>query len=57
MRSKLVINKINEMKMKLGSKVVLRKGGKTKVDAEISIKAVNSAKKKTSRQSYGFGTR
>ena len=34
------------MKMKVGSKVVLRKAGKTKVDSEISIKAVNSAKKK-----------
>ena len=34
------------MKMKLGSKVVLRKAVKTKVDSEISIKAVNSAKKK-----------
>ena len=46
MRSKLVIDKINEMKMKLGSKVVLRKSGKTKLDSEISIKAVNSAKRK-----------
>ena len=56
MRSKLVIDKINEMKMKLGSKMVLRKAGKTKVSSEISIKAVNSTKK-TSRRSYGFGTR
>ena len=46
MRSKLVIAKINEMKMKLGRKVVLRKSGNTKVDSEISIKAVNSAKRK-----------
>ena len=46
MRSKLVIDKINEMKMKLGSKVILRKAGKTKVDSETSIKAVNSAKRK-----------
>ena len=30
--------------MKLGSKVTLRKTGKTKVDSEISAKAVNSAK-------------
>ena len=37
MRSKLVIDKINEMKMKLGIKVILRKAGKTKVDSEISI--------------------
>ena len=46
MRSKLVIDKINEMKMKLGSKVIPRRAGKTKVDSEISIKAVNSAKRK-----------
>ena len=46
MRSKLVIDKINEMKMKLGSKLIPRRAGKTKVDSEISIKAVNSAKRK-----------
>ena len=46
MRSKLVIDEINEMKMKLGSKVIPRRAGKTKVDSEISIKAVNSAKRK-----------
>ena len=46
MRSKMVIDKINDMKMKLGSKVTLRKAGKTKVGSEISIKTVNSAKRK-----------
>ena len=46
MRSKLVIDKINEMKMKLGSKLVFRKAGKTKLVSEISMKAVNSAKRK-----------
>ena len=46
MRSKLVIDKINELKMKLGSKVTLRKAEKTKVDSELSMKAVNSAKRK-----------
>ena len=46
MRSILVIEKINEMKMKLGSKVIPRRAEKTKVDSEISIKAVNSAKRK-----------
>ena len=46
MRLKFVIDKINEMKMKLGSKVIPRRAGKTKVDSEISIKAVNSAKRK-----------
>ena len=30
MRSKLVIDKINEMKMKLGSKMISRRAGKTK---------------------------
>ena len=46
-RSKMVIDWINEMKTKLGSKVILRKAGKTKVDSEISIKALNSAIKKS----------
>ena len=46
MRLKFAIDKINEMKMKLGSKVIPRRAGKTKVDSEISIKAVNSAKRK-----------
>ena len=46
MRSKLVIDKINEMKIKIGSKVIPRRAGKTKVDLEISIRAVNSAKRK-----------
>ena len=35
MRSKMVIDRINEMKMKLGSKVTLRKTGKAKVDSEL----------------------
>ena len=43
MQSKMAIDKINDMKMKLSSKVTLRKAGKTKVDSEISMKAVNSA--------------
>ena len=43
MRSKLVIDRINEMKMKLGSKA---SSGKTKADLEKSMKAVNSAKRK-----------
>ena len=46
MRSKLVIDKIIEMKMKLGSKLIPRRAGKTKVDSEISIKAVTSVKRK-----------
>ena len=55
MRSKLVIDTINEMKMKLGSKVVLRKAGKTKVDSEISMKAVNSAKRKRVDEAMDLG--
>ena len=46
MRSKLVIDKINEMKIKSGSKMIPRRVGKTKVKSEISIKAVISAKRK-----------
>ena len=47
MRSKMVIDKINAMKMKLGSRVMPRRIGKTKVDSEISMKAGNSAKRKS----------
>ena len=42
----MVIDKINDMKMKLGSKVTLRKTGKAKVDSDISVKAVTLAKRK-----------
>ena len=55
MRSKLVIDKINEMKMKLGSKVTLRKARKTKVDSEISMKAINSAKRKRVKEAMDLG--
>ena len=55
MRSKLVIDKINEMKMKLGSKVIPRRAGKTKVDSEISIRAVNSAKRKRVEEVMDLG--
>ena len=57
MLSKLVIDKINEKKMKLGSKVIPRRAGKTKVDSKISIKSCQLSEKKTIRRSYGFGTR
>ena len=40
----LVIDKINDMKTKFGSKMTLRKNWKAKVDSQISVKAVNSAK-------------
>ena len=52
MRSKLVMN---EMKMKLGGKVIPRRAGKTKVDSEISIKAVNSAKRKRVDEAMDLG--
>ena len=55
MRSKLVIDKIKEMKMKLGSKVIPRRAGKTKVDSGISIKAVNSAKRKRVDKAMDLG--
>ena len=55
MRSKLVIDKINEMKMKLGSKVIPRRVGKTKVNSEISMKAVNSAKRKRVEEVMDLG--
>ena len=55
MRSKLVIDKINEMKMKLGSRVMPRRVGKTKVDSEISVKFVNSAKRKRVEEIMDLG--
>ena len=55
MRSKLAIDKINEMKMKIGSKMMPRRKGKTKVDSEISMKAVNSAKRKLVEEARGLG--
>ena len=54
-RSKLVIDKINAMKMKLGSRLMPRRVGKTKVDSEISMKAVNSAKRKRVEEVMDFG--
>ena len=55
MRSKKVIHKINNMKMKLGSKVMLRKTGKTRVYSELSAKAVNSAKRKRVKEVMDLG--
>ena len=55
MRSKLVIDKINAMKMKLGSRVMPRRVGKTKVDSEISMKAVNSGKRKRVEEVMDLG--
>ena len=43
------------MKLKLGSKAKLRKAGKTKVDFEISINAVNSAEKKRIEEAMDMG--
>ena len=50
-----MIDKINEMKTKQGSKVIPRRAGKTKVDSEISIKAVNSAKRKRVEEVMDLG--
>ena len=55
MRSKMVIDRINEKKVKLGSKVTLRKAVKTKVDSEILMKAVNSAKRKRVEEAMDLG--
>ena len=55
MRSKLVIDKINEMKMKLGSRVMPRRVGKMKVDSEISVKVANSAKRKRVEEIMDLG--
>ena len=55
MRSKMVIDKINAMKMKLGSRVMPRRIGKTKVDSEISMKAVTQRKENESRKSWIWG--
>ena len=55
MRSKLLIDKINAMKIKLGSRVMPRRVGKTKVDSEISMKAVNSAKRKRVEEVMDLG--
>ena len=55
MRSELVIDKINEMKMRLGSKVIPRRAGKTKLDSEILIRAVNSAKRKRVEEVMDLG--
>ena len=55
MRSKLVIDKLNEMKMKLGSRVMPRRVGKTKVDSEISVKVGNSAKRKRVEEIMDLG--
>ena len=55
MRSKMVSDRINEKKMKLSSKVTLRKTEKTKVDSKISMKAVNSAKRKRIEEAMDLG--
>ena len=55
MRSKMAFDRIIEKKMKLGSKMTLRKAGKTKVDFEIAIKAVNSAKRKRVEEAMDMG--
>ena len=54
-RSKMVIDKVNDLKMKLGSTMTLKKTGKTKVDSKISVKAVNSAKQKRVEEVMNMG--
>ena len=67
MRSKIVIDKTNDMKVKLGCKVTLTKTGEAKVDSEISIKdegaieiyleTMMQDKKHTARSYPRLGTR
>ena len=51
----MVIDKINDMKMKLGNKVMLRKTEKSKVDSEPPTKRVNSAKRKRDEDVMDLG--
>ena len=55
MRSEMVFEKISNMKLKLGSKVALRKTGKAKVDSESSTKTANSAKRKRVEDAVDMG--
>ena len=55
MRSKMAIEMINDMKMKLGSKVTLKKAGKTKIDSEISARAANLTKRKRVEEVMDMG--
>ena len=46
MQSKLVIETINDVKMNLGSTIMLRKSGKSKLDSEPPAITANSAQRK-----------
>ena len=54
-RSKMVIDNINDMKTNLGSKVILRKIGTAKVDSEPRTKTANSAKRQRVRMRLIWG--
>ena len=54
-RSKMMIDKINDMKAKLGSKVTLRNTRNAKVNSEISVKTVNSTKRKRVEENRDMG--
>ena len=51
----MVIVKINDLKMKLGNKVTLRKTQKSKVDSEPPTKRVNSATRKRGNDVMDLG--
>ena len=53
-RSKMVIDRIKEMKMKLAASDI-EEIWKTKLDSEISIKAINSAKRKRFEEALDLG--
>ena len=48
----MMIGKINDMKMKFGRKVTLRKTEKTKVDSEISVKGVIQPSESMSKKAW-----
>ena len=56
MRSKLVIDKINEMTIKLGSKVTLSKAGKKKSGFRNLDESCQLSENKMRRRGYGLGT-
>ena len=55
MRSKIVIDRINDMKMKLVSKITLRITGKAKVDPDPPTKIAKSAKRKRVEEAVDMG--
>ena len=53
--SKMMIKKINDMKIKLGSSLLMRKSGKRKIDPEPPAKTAHSAKRKQQKDAFDMG--